>query len=894
MLMKSNIAYQCCKVFALCFATSHFFMARASAEPPVVPTEGFYAYYTKIHSHEPFEKYSRTGDYADLVVNVGDKSGQLVFWRGTSYLPYWETEGVKWPLPELLPRSGDGTASMPDRVNSFSHVRIIEQGPDEVVVHWRYLPQFSGTNPHSGYDATKFAEEVFYIHKNGRIVRVVKQGTPLFDDWTDPANAITQELQLDKSGITVTRQTEPTTSIKPSPARANPLKLEMAAEPVLEWRFDEAVGTSTAETRRNFTSVIAGHKPLWRRGVSGTALLFDGYTSAVELPPEQAPKLIGSLTLEGWVALGAYPWNWAPVVHQGDDDGYFLGVDGLGRPGLKLSLGNTRCELVASQQLERHRWYHLAATYDCLSGQGQLFIDGKSVAESNLGPGVLTTPNSPIKIGKGKERFQLALIPYNSASSGSYTFDGLIDEVRVYDTALGPELVARSYELVKPEKQVITQPELEKRALPDLRISDKFGATYSRLKFYDTWDVLWRFGDYADVVVNFNSLPYQFVFWRGTGYIPMLANEKQQWYSNQFNETANRSGGRGCQEPMSDKESYTNHVRIIENTPARVLVHWRYPLLDVRHIGANFNPETGWCDYADWYYYIYPDGMAVKQMKLWTDGPRNHEWHESMAILGPNQHPEEVIDTNPALVLAGFDGNEVPYSWIEGPPQGVSYQDKKVHIVKYKAEFSPYTIGDFTGGDVYAGNVRDYAVFPTWNHWPEAQMPSDGRYALFNDRTSHSSLTHVTLPDYRAQEDGDLPFQEKLLIEGMTNQPVSTLVTLAKSWLNAPSIEIVSGCEKANYEQAEKAYVLSFQGPDAIVRLLASTDQPLVNPCFVFTNWNSNATVSVSVDGHSTEKNVRQGIVRDANGKQKLIVWIETESTTPMVVAIGPSDTAEN
>ena len=152
----------------------------------------------------------------------------------------------------------------------------------------------------------------------------------------------------------------------------------------------------------------------------------------------------------------------------------------------------------------------------------------------------------------------------------------------------------------------------------------------------------------------------KFIFWRGAGDIPMIVNEKEQWYSNEFNETWGRSGGQGCQEPMSDKESFFNHVRVIENTPARVVVQWRFPLVDVHHIIANCNPATGWGDWSDWYYYIYPDGVAVKKMHLWTDGPRNHEWQESMAILGPNQHPEQVLETDPALILADLDGNVTP------------------------------------------------------------------------------------------------------------------------------------------------------------------------------------------------------------------------------------------
>jgi len=51
--------------------------------------ENFYAYYTKIDSGEKFDKYSRAGKYADIVVNLSQ--GKLVFHRSSSYLPYWQT-----------------------------------------------------------------------------------------------------------------------------------------------------------------------------------------------------------------------------------------------------------------------------------------------------------------------------------------------------------------------------------------------------------------------------------------------------------------------------------------------------------------------------------------------------------------------------------------------------------------------------------------------------------------------------------------------------------------------------------------------------------------------------------------------------------------------------------
>jgi hypothetical protein len=50
-----------------------------------------YAYFTRIQSGEPFERFARVGDHADVVVALGAPKGRLVFWRGSSYLPYWST-----------------------------------------------------------------------------------------------------------------------------------------------------------------------------------------------------------------------------------------------------------------------------------------------------------------------------------------------------------------------------------------------------------------------------------------------------------------------------------------------------------------------------------------------------------------------------------------------------------------------------------------------------------------------------------------------------------------------------------------------------------------------------------------------------------------------------------
>jgi hypothetical protein len=357
------------------------------------PSPEFGAYYTKIDSGEEFEQYSRTGPYADIIVDLGADKGKFVFWRGSSYLPFWETPQGKWYVNEIVERKGDGSGIQPDKVNTFSVVKIIESTARRAVIHWRYLSAFSGTNPHIGVDATKFVDEYFTIYPGGKVERTCRKGTQKIDAWRDPSNQTTQTFQLTADGIGDITSEPPRAAAKATRAKGSPEKPETVVSPVVWWKFDEGQGDITAESISGENCTIVGHKSLWRKGISGTALQFDGYNSVISLPASQAPDISSAMTLEGWVAIGAYPWSWVPIVQQTDDVpeeleaikgrrawltgeeeleeqdeeegefevilkkendvGYFLGLDGYGNPCLKLKVGDTWEELTSDVHLER-------------------------------------------------------------------------------------------------------------------------------------------------------------------------------------------------------------------------------------------------------------------------------------------------------------------------------------------------------------------------------------------------------------------------------------------------------------------------------------------------------------------------------------------------------------
>lgn len=872
-------------------------------------SQDFGAYYTHIVTSEEFEKTSRTGDYADIVVDLGKENGKFIFWRGSSYLPYWENiKGEQTFADEIIPRSGNGTKRMPDKVNSFSVVKIIENTPEKVVVHWRYLPVFSGQNPLKGETSTNFTDEYFTITPDGKVRRSIKVGNPRYEDWADPKFEYLQTFKLSANGIDHKHLTLPVRSVKAEKKTGSAVLPGIKLIPAAWFKFDEGTGDSTLENTRNTAIPIFGSKTYWRRGISGTSLQFDDVSTSLTLAATKAPKPQNGITLEGWVAIGAYPWSWCPMIQQADDipelqklrqnkklpvtiidttreinreKGYFLGIDGHGHPGMKIAVGGNWEELTSDIHLDRRLWYHITGTYSKSTGKMTLYINGKTAGEKTVArAGDIELSSGNLQIGRGKKRRPVDPVRA-STFPGSYSLDGLLDEIKIYDFALTPEQVVQSFDCYQTTDEIRASVDIPARLLPLGNKLKTFGATYSALTYFDTWDNLFRFSKGADVVVSFDNNPSRFVFWRGVSYIPMMVNEKNEWYTNEFNETWGKSGGQGCQEPMSDKSSAYSHVRVIENTPARVVVHWRFPLLDVEHVMANYDEKSGWSDWADWYYYIYPDGVAAKDMQLWTNGTRNHEWQESIAIFGPDQHPHQIIERRNTVTMLAEDGNYKSYDWKEAPPANIKEPgNSNIQLINYSGEYDPFTIGTkFESTNVYNGELTPYAVFCTWNHWPIAQMPSDGRYASYPDRTSHSSLTHVFLPVFK-ESYGEKPFYEKIMLEGMWNRASTELIPLSKSWTHAPALIDLQG-GTGGYAIEQRAYVIKVSDSTVSFKINGSPQNPIHNLCFVLKGWGTkNDAKVIGCD------RAKQGIIRDTDGSYTKIIYLEKEGTDPVEIKI--------
>jgi hypothetical protein len=711
----------------------------------------------------------------------------------------------------------------------------------------------------------------------------------------------------------------------------------VTAEPVAWWEFEKAQDRVVTDRASGIEDEVLGFFK-YVQGASGDALRFDGYSTVVRRKAENAPELGKSFSFEAWVAFQAYPWGQCAIVSQCDAEdvsyamkgsggkfppvkdpsaGYYFAVDARGRAHLQVSVGGEWIRCRSETRAPLLEWAHIAGTYDAEKGLA-VYINGKKAGSTPAGGTVEFASDIDLLVGRNhnKRRVENSVFTVIPAL---YSFDGYIDEVKVHGRALDPGEIAEAYGAAKPSGGT----GMTFRKLPTKpRGPAPFGAYYTKLEFDETWDAIRREDAHPDVVVLFDDMPWRFVSWRGTGYVPFWVTENDIWYTNEFNESwpSHRDRPFVC-EPMSDKQARYSHVRIIENNDARVVIHWRYALTNTDYEIAYPDPLTGWGDWADEYDYIYPDGLALRKQRVWSsriDQP--HEFQESIVVNQPGTRPEDNIEID-AVTLVNMDGEKNTHSWADGlpippavPQDGDSmeprvalaarYSFPNIQLVNTKSKAKPFLIvsdeaheewpfGRKVDGPVnvpYTGYMLpDVSTFTWWNHWPVGQVPSDGRWALDPDRVSHTSVSNVLWASYETTEYS----QVKLSIQGMTEKAAEELVPLAKSWLRAPALELKgSGYASKGYDQAERAYLITCKkrnNPKPLrFEVVASEEHPMVNLALVVAGWgDADATLTLNGEAVSRGKAFRFGH-RSTPETKDLVVWVEKTSTSPVEVVLAP------
>lgn len=669
----------------------------------------------------------------------------------------------------------------------------------------------------------------------------------------------------------------------------------MAQEIISRWSFDSITDSSTLEEVSKVRDSITGYSdPV--PGICGGALQLDGYTGCL-IREKSGLELPKQFTIHAWVMLDSYPWFRCPVfdLRRGEKDGALLAINHDGYLTMAIGQPTTWAESTGPK-LPLKQWLLL----DLVAEQGGpscLYLNGAKVGNLDTTPELGSTKNHRLTIGRNAILEKWPDYQYVVSDKFAY-LDGTLDDVCVYGAALNEKQIQQAYAAKLPLPNVKSAP----RVLPTGPDGPaEFGADYTRLNYTKQWDRLWRVGDSPDVLVRFSSQNCKLIFWRGTSYVPCWVTENGIWYTNEWLETWGKDV-RSCAEPMMDRDCRFSNVSIIENTPARTIVHWRYALVDTEHtfVAKDVDEKGEW---ADEYYIIYPDGIGIRKIDLFYSNPlRKHDWEESIILLPPGRSPEQVIN-DPEVTLANMAGECHAYSWRKDLP--VEMKEPKlanIHFVNLNSRYKPFYVVspepfESAEGKYESPFFRSYSaaqgagwrpasvpsIYGWWNHWPVTPVPGDGRWVVNNDQPSHFNLTTFTQwKDYFMNE----RVKTRIMLHGMTDKRPEELVPLAKSWLYPPQLDLKGGTAK--YEAAQRAYLITSTGNAGLSgTLMADMNHPAVNPAFVLYDLRLDHPV-VQIDGKTLtpDKDYQHGVVRELN-RWKTLVWINREWTHPTAIGIS-------
>ena len=196
---------------------------------------------------------------------------------------------------------------------------------------------------------------------------------------------------------------------------------------VFNWTFNQSSEKGPDSYTGNFEEVT---------GVHGMALKFDGFTTYIEKELSNVQITDGPLTVEAWIALASYPWDWSPIADCSRDEltGFFFGINNEGHVGLKIAAGNSWHEIETKSALPLAKWAHVCAVFipgekvvDLYQwGRGGIWEDqGKLYPIAHMG-----------KLMIGRNAQPKTWVERQLTTEDSYFFlDGILDEVKIYDRA---------------------------------------------------------------------------------------------------------------------------------------------------------------------------------------------------------------------------------------------------------------------------------------------------------------------------------------------------------------------------------------------------------------------------------------------------------------------------
>src|SRR3989344_1475867 len=189
---------------------------------------------------------------------------------------------------------------------------------------------------------------------------------------------------------------------------------------VAAYNFDEASGSTLADSSGNNNTGTLINGPTWTTGKIGGALNFDGVDDYVDLGNPLSMRPINQITISAWI--NPTDVSTSKTIVSKDTTGavdYFFRVQGPG--GVRCNFEGVVLDLIGNYILT-NVWQHLTCTYD--GSIVSIYKDGILLSSSAASAVTYSDSGANINIGRRDE------------GGGGLYFPGLIDDLRIYNRAL--------------------------------------------------------------------------------------------------------------------------------------------------------------------------------------------------------------------------------------------------------------------------------------------------------------------------------------------------------------------------------------------------------------------------------------------------------------------------
>ena len=211
----------------------------------------------------------------------------------------------------------------------------------------------------------------------------------------------------------------------------DPIAVAMAVD---ESGSMSAADVLVQETSGTFNAGTCQDETDWAAGKVNNGLQFNGIVNYVDCGRNDLFIILEQLTISAWVKIDdPEDGSWRSIMeskhsHYHDPEGYEMAYDAEDNRLLLMGSGGDYAEASVDFDTE---WHHVAGTINGTTGT--IYVDGVDITTDSSVSALLTT-NESLRIG---------------ADNMGLDFEGMLDEVRLYNAALSAGDIATMYDLEK-------------------------------------------------------------------------------------------------------------------------------------------------------------------------------------------------------------------------------------------------------------------------------------------------------------------------------------------------------------------------------------------------------------------------------------------------------------